>query len=105
MAAGWDDDTHVSVWASSQGPNMVCRPLAYTIGAHINVTTPNVGGSYGNKDALGYITMLTVALAKVTGVTVKYALTKEEHLLFYERRLDNKFIARSASPRTAASRP
>lgn len=94
VAAGWEDDTHVNVWASSQGPNMVCRPLAFTIGAHINVTTPNVGGSYGNKDALGYITMLTVALAKVTGCTVKYALTKEEHLLFYERRLDNKFIGK-----------
>ena len=84
---------------------MVCRPLAYTIGAHINVTTPNVGGSYGNKDALGYITMLTVALAKVTGVTVKYALTKEEHLLFYERRLDNKFIGKIGITKTAASRP
>lgn len=94
VAAGWEDEGHVNVWASSQGPNMVCRPLAFTIGAHINVTTPNVGGSYGNKDALGYITMLTVALAKVTGCTVKYALTKEEHLLFYERRLDNKFIGK-----------
>lgn len=94
VAAGWEDETHVNVWASSQGPNMVCRPLAFTIGAHINVTTPNVGGSYGNKDALGYITMLTVALAKVTGCTVKFALTKEEHLLFYERRLDNKFIGK-----------
>ena len=38
--------------------------------------------------------MLTVALAKVTGCTVKYALTKEEHLLFYERRFDNKFIGK-----------
>ena len=94
VAAGWEDETHVNVWGSSQGPNMVCRPLAFTIGAHINVTTPNVGGSYGNKDALGYITMLTVALAKVTGCTVKFALTKEEHLLFYERRLDNKFIGK-----------
>lgn len=94
VAAGWEDEGHVNVWASSQGPNMVCRPLAFTIGAHINVTTPNVGGSYGNKDALGYITMLTVALAKVTGCTVKFALTKEEHLLFYERRLDNKFIGK-----------
>ena len=35
IAAGWDDETHVSVWASSQGPNMVARPLAATIGAHI----------------------------------------------------------------------
>ena len=94
VAAGWEDDTHVNVWASSQGPNMVCRPLAYTIGAHINVTTPNVGGSYGNKDALGYVTMLVVALAKVAGCTVKYAMTKEEHLLVYERRLDSKFIGK-----------
>ncbi len=94
IAAGWDDETHVSVWASSQGPNMVARPLAATIGAHINVTTPNVGGSYGNKDALGYVAMMIVALAKIAGCTVKYAMTKEEHLLFYERRLNNKFIGR-----------
>ena len=60
VAAGWEDETHVNVWASSQGPNMVCRPLAFTIGAHINVTTPNVGGSYGNKVTLAKATVSMV---------------------------------------------
>ena len=94
IAARWEDDTHITVWAPSQGPNMVARPLAATIGAHIFTTTPNVGGSYGNKDALGYTAMLIVALSKVTRCTGKYAMTKEEHLLVYERRLSNKFIGK-----------
>ena len=45
IAARWEDEGHVTVWASSQGPNMVARPLAMTIGAHISTITPNVGGS------------------------------------------------------------
>ena len=94
IAARWEDEGHVTVWASSQGPNMVARPLAMTIGAHISTITPNVGGSYGNKDSLSYTSMLVVAAAKVAGAPVRYAMTKEEQLLVYERRLSNKFIGK-----------
>lgn len=96
VAARWDDAKHVTVWASSQGPNMVSQVLSLTVGAHINVITSNVGGSYGNKDSLGYVTMLTVAIAKVAGIgqAVRYYLTKEEQLITYERRLSNRFIGK-----------
>lgn len=94
IAARWDDDTHVTVWASSQGPNMVAKPLGLTIGAHISTITPNVGGSYGNKDAISYNAMLTVAAAKVAGCPIRYYMTKEEQLIVYERRLSNKFIGK-----------
>ena len=94
IAARWEDDSHVTVWASSQGPNMVAKPLGLTIGAHISTITPNVGGSYGNKDSLSYTSMLVVAASKVAGATVKFNMTKEEHLLTYERRLSNKFIGK-----------
>ena len=94
IAARWEDDSHVTVWASSQGPNMVAKPLGLTIGAHISTITPNVGGSYGNKDSLSYTSMLVVAASKVAGAAVKFNMTKEEHLLTYERRLSNKFIGK-----------
>lgn len=94
IAARWEDETHVTVWASSQGPNMVAKPLGLTIGAHISTITPSVGGSYGNKDSLSYTSMLVVAAAKVAGCPVKFAMSKEEQLLTYERRLSNKFIGK-----------
>lgn len=96
VAARWEDDTHVTVWASSQAPNMVSKPLGASIGAHVKVIVPNVGGSYGNKDSLSYMTLLVVAAAKVAGCgkLLRYAMTKEEHLLCYERRFTNKFIGK-----------
>lgn len=94
IAARWEDEGHVTVWASSQGPNMVAKPLGLTINAHIFTITPNVGGSYGNKDALSYNAMLTVAAAKVAGAPIRYYMIKEEQMLVYERRLSNKFIGK-----------
>jgi len=92
IAVRWDDDSHVTCWASSQGPNMVSKLLALSTGARVNAIVPNVGGSYGNKDSLCYVALLVAAAAKVARVPVKYAMTKEEHLLCYERRLSNKFM-------------
>lgn len=94
IAARWEDDTHVTMWASTQGPNMVAKPLSLSIGAHVTVIVPNVGGSYGNKDCLSYTSMLVAAAAKVAGQPVRYAMTKEEQLLCYERRISNKFIGK-----------
>ncbi len=95
IAARWDDPTHVTVWATSQAPNMVSKVLGLTAGAHVTTIVPNVGGSYGNKDSLSYLSLLVVAASKVAGgAPIKYAMTKEEHLLCYERRFSNKFIGK-----------
>ncbi|MGI6021364.1 MAG: xanthine dehydrogenase family protein molybdopterin-binding subunit [Lachnospiraceae bacterium] len=92
IAARWDDEKHITFWASTQGPNMVGKPFGMDKDIGVTVIAPNCGGSYGNKDSLTYTSMLVAAAAKVAGVPVKYSMTKEEHLLCYERRLSNKFI-------------
>ena len=94
VAARWDNPGHVTVWASAQGPNMLAKPLGLTIGARVRCIAPNVGGSYGNKDSLSYISMLVVAAAKVANAPVRWSMTKEEHLLCYERRFTNKFYGK-----------
>lgn len=94
IAARWEDPYHVTVWCSSQGPNMVAKPLGLGIGAHVSTITPNVGGSYGNKDALAFNALLVTAAAKVANAPVRWSMTKEEHLLCYERRISNKFMGR-----------
>ena len=94
VAAQWEDEGHVTVWCSAQGPNMLAKPLGLTIGARVRAISSNVGGSYGNKDSLAYPAMLTVAAAKVAKAPVRYSMTKEEHLLCYERRFTNKFIGK-----------
>ncbi|NMA00762.1 MAG: xanthine dehydrogenase family protein molybdopterin-binding subunit [Clostridiaceae bacterium] len=94
IAARWEDEDHVTVWASSQSPNMMSRPLGAAINAHVFANVPNVGGSYGNKNGMGYISLFVAAAAKVAGKPVRYAMSKEEQMLVYERRLGNKFIGK-----------
>lgn len=94
VAARWEDDEHVTVWASSQSPNMMSRPLGAAIDAHVFAVVPNVGGSYGNKNGMGYISLFVAAVAKVAGQPVKYSMTKEEQMLVFERRLGNRFIGK-----------
>lgn len=94
VAARWEDEGHVTVWAASQAPNMISKICALSTGAQVNAIAVNCGGSYGNKDSLSYITLFTVAAAKVANAPVKFAMTKEEHLLTYERRFSNKFVGK-----------
>lgn len=94
IAARWEDDDHVTLWASTQSPNMLSRPLGAAIGAHVFVNAPNVGGSYGNKNGMGYISLFVTAAAKLAGQAVKYYMTKEEQMLVFERRLGNKFLGK-----------
>jgi CO/xanthine dehydrogenase Mo-binding subunit len=94
VAARWEDDEHVSIWASTQSPNMMSRPLGAAINAHVFANVPNVGGSYGNKNGMGYISLFVAAVAKVAGQPVRYYMTKEEQMLVFERRLGNRFLGK-----------
>lgn len=88
-AARWEDEDHLTMWGSSQGPNMLPKLVGMATGKRVTVIAPNCGGSYGNKDALTYNSVLTAATALVAGVgkPVRFYMTKPEQMSAFERRL------------------
>ncbi|MFC1557891.1 xanthine dehydrogenase family protein molybdopterin-binding subunit [candidate division KSB1 bacterium] len=76
----WDDD-RLTVWDSTQGVHGVRSSLAKALDipeSNIKVICNNMGGGFGGKLALSAHTIVASRLAKLTGVPVKIALTREE---------------------------
>lgn len=54
----------------------------------------NVGGSYGNKQAMTSITFCTAILSRLTKHPVKYMMTKEEQFTIHEMRIGSRMNMR-----------
>jgi len=80
----WDDDTHLTCWASTQHVVGFRDDLAEHFKLpkeNIHVITEVMGGGFGSKFGIGYEGQLCAELAKKAGAPVKLMLTRqEEHL-------------------------
>ncbi len=94
VMARWESDEDMTLWGTTQQPNMMKVGAQFNIGARVNAIVPNVGGAYGNKGSMGYNILIVAALAKVTGRAVKYPMSKTEQLISYDQRLANTFSGR-----------
>ena len=80
----WDDDTHLTCWASTQGIFSVRDELAPALGLKpedVTVITEYMGGGFGSKFGMGYEGINCARLAKKAGAPVKLMLTREEEQL------------------------
>ena len=77
----WDDDTHLTCWASTQGVFGVRDELATTQGIppeNVTVITEVMGGGFGSKFGALYEGVMCARLAKQAKAPVKLLLTREE---------------------------
>ncbi len=77
----WEDDTHLTCWASTQGVFSVRDDFAreYKLPpANIHVITEVMGGGFGSKFGAGYEGILCANLAKKANAPVKLMLNREE---------------------------
>ncbi len=83
--AEWEDEQHLTVWASTQGVFGVRNDLAgsFNIPANqVRVITEHMGGGFGSKFGPGVEGRTAADLARITGRPVKLMLTrKAEHLV------------------------
>ncbi len=80
----WDDDTHLTCWASTQGVFSVRDELAGTFKLKpedVHVITEVMGGGFGSKFGAGYEGVMCARLAKEAKAPVKLLLTREEEQL------------------------
>jgi xanthine dehydrogenase YagR molybdenum-binding subunit len=77
----WDDDTHLTCWASTQGVFSVRDELRSVLGIpaeNVTVITEVMGGGFGSKFGAGYEGIICARLAKQVGAPVKLLLTRWE---------------------------
>ena len=83
--AEWEDEEHLTVWASTQGVFGVRNDLAghFNLPANqVRVITEHMGGGFGSKFGPGVEGRTVANLARATGRPVKLMLTrKAEHLV------------------------
>jgi CO/xanthine dehydrogenase Mo-binding subunit len=92
----WDGGNTFTCWTASQstdGPRTFNATVL--VGATLHVQTFNVGGSYGNKQTIGYQVCSAALLSLVCGGRpVKVMQTKVEQLMAFETRLGSQVKAR-----------
>ena len=81
----WDDDTHVTVWASTQGIFSVRNDMAGNLGLapeNVTVITEFLGGGFGAKFGAGApgsrLGMIAAQLAKDAGAPVKLMCNRHD---------------------------
>src|SRR2546421_2262890 len=77
----WDDDTHLTCWASTQGVFSVRDELAQALGLKpedVTAITEVMGGGFGSKFGAGYEGVMCARLAKQAKAPVKLLLTRQE---------------------------
>ncbi len=77
----WDDDEHLTCWASTQGVFSVRGDLAGAVNLkpeNVMVITEVMGGGFGSKFGAGYEGIMCARLAKKAGAPVKLLITREE---------------------------
>ena len=92
IVATCDANNHFEVWATSQGSHFLKMMCEYRMKPHadMDVTTVNVGGSFGNKQSMQTTLAYTMMLAAACKQPVKIMQTKEEQLLCHDLRLGSK---------------
>ena len=78
-----DENQRLNIWTASQSPSYVRTEIAATFGIpmhRIRVRVPYLGGGYGAK-LYAKLEPLVTALALITKMPVRYALTREEEFL------------------------
>ncbi|MEK7484015.1 MAG: molybdopterin cofactor-binding domain-containing protein, partial [Planctomycetota bacterium] len=82
--AQWEDEEHLTVWASTQSTFSVRGELAIVFNlpqTNIRVLTEHMGGGFGSKFGAGAYGVMAARLARQTKVPVHLVLDrKEEHL-------------------------
>jgi CO/xanthine dehydrogenase Mo-binding subunit len=85
IAARWDADLgQVTVWSTTQAPQILRRMLARYLGLPehaVRVVTQDIGGGFGPKAIVYSEDILIPWLARALGRPVRFAETRREHLL------------------------
>lgn len=94
VLARYDGGDHYTMWASAGSSHIMKLMLeAYVPGARTDINTFNVGGCYGNKQAMLVQAVCAMMLSNVTKKPVKLVLSKAEQLTSYEVRLGSTIEA------------
>lgn len=84
VVAHWEDDQHLTVWASTQGTFSVRNEMADVFSlprSNVRVLTNYMGGGFGAKFGAGLYGVMAAKLAQKTRQPVRLMLDrKEEHL-------------------------
>ncbi len=98
VIARYDGNDHYTLWASAQSAHIMKMMLeAYMPGTQADINTFNVGGVYGNKQAMFVQAVSACMLANVTRRPVKLVLSKAEQLMAYEVRPGSTIKVRTGS--------
>ena len=91
----WEGGDDFTVWGTSQSGYILKLVNSSVIpGCNLDVHTFNVGGSYGNKQTLGYQVMSAALLSMRTGRPVKVFQSKVEQMTAFETRLGSQVHAK-----------
>ncbi len=82
-------DGRLKVYGTIQAPHTMQQFVTISTGMknHVDIKSFNVGGSFGNKSAMGTTTAYCTALSAATHRPVKMYLTKAEQLLVHDMRI------------------
>ena len=101
----WEGGDDFTVWGTSQSGYILKLVNSSVIpGCNLDVHTFNVGGSYGNKQTLGYQVMSAALLSMRTGRPVKVFQSKVEQMTAFETRLGSQVHAKIGMDRDGVVR-
>src|SRR6059036_863820 len=94
IAARWDSDPgQVTVWSTTQAPQILRRLLARYLGLPehaVRVVTQDIGGGFGPKAIVYAEDILVPFLARALGRPVQFIETRREHLLAVTQERDQR---------------
>src|SRR5256712_5884013 len=94
IAARWDGDLgQVTVWSTTQAPQILRRLLARYLGLPehaVRVVTQDIGGGFGPKAIIYAEDILVPFLARALGRPVQFVETRREHLLAVTQERDQR---------------
>src|SRR3989441_1293162 len=94
IAARWDGDLgQVTVWSTTQAPQILRRMLARFLGLPehaVRVVTQDIGGGFGPKAIVYSEDILVPYLARRLGRPVRFVETRREHLLAATQERDQR---------------
>jgi aerobic carbon-monoxide dehydrogenase large subunit len=94
IAARWDGDLgQVTVWSTTQAPQILRRLLARYLGLPehaVRVVTQDIGGGFGPKAIIYTEDILVPFLARALGRPVQFVETRREHLLAVTQERDQR---------------
>ena len=94
IAARWDADLgQVTVWSTTQAPQILRRMLARYLGLPehaVRVVTQDIGGGFGPKAIVYSEDILVPLLARTLGRPVRFIETRREHLLAVTQERDQR---------------